>query len=105
MLAARIIQPMEESEWVNPMMVKEKKTKGDIRICIELWKLNDACVRDSFPILFTNEVLYNDGRQEAYLFIDGFSRYRQIKIASKDRRKPKLTIEWGHSNRQSCLLD
>ena len=30
MLAARIIEPVEESEWVSPMVVQEKKTKGEI---------------------------------------------------------------------------
>ena len=28
MLAAGIIEPVEESEWVSPMVVQEKKTKG-----------------------------------------------------------------------------
>ena len=32
MIAASIIEPVEESEWVSPMVVQEKKTKGDIRM-------------------------------------------------------------------------
>ena len=35
MLAAGIIEPIEESEWVSPIVVQEKKTKGDIRICFD----------------------------------------------------------------------
>ena len=61
MLEAGIIEPMEESDWVSPMVVQEKKQKGEIRICIDLWKLNDACVQDPFPMLFTDEVLDNVG--------------------------------------------
>ena len=30
MLAAGIIEPVEESEWVSPMVVQENKTKGEI---------------------------------------------------------------------------
>ena len=56
MLAAGIIEPVEESEWVNPMVVQEKKTKGEIRICVDLRKLNDACLHDPFPTPFTDEV-------------------------------------------------
>ena len=41
MLAVGIIEPVEESEWVSPMVVQDKKTKGEIRICIDLRKLND----------------------------------------------------------------
>lgn len=37
--------------------------------------MNDAYVHDPFPTPFTNEVLENDGRKEAYLFTDGFSGY------------------------------
>ena len=61
MLAAGIIEPVEESDWVSPMVVQEKKQKGEIRICVDLRKLNDACVHDPFPTPFTDEVLENVG--------------------------------------------
>ena len=56
MLAAGIIEPVEESEWVSPMVVQEKKTKGDIKICVDLCKLNDASLHDPFSTPFTDEV-------------------------------------------------
>lgn len=37
MLDAGIIEPVEESEWISPMVVQDKKT-GDIRICVDLGK-------------------------------------------------------------------
>jgi hypothetical protein len=40
MLEAGIIEPVEESEWIIPMVVQEKKT-GEIRIYIDLRNLND----------------------------------------------------------------
>ena len=61
MLAAGIIKPVEESEWVSPMVMQEKKTKGDIRICVDLRKLNDASLHDPFPTPFIDEVLDNVG--------------------------------------------
>jgi len=93
MLDARIIEPVEESDWVSPMVVQEKKQKGKIRICIDLRKLNDACVHDLFPTPFTDEVLENVGGQEVYLFIDRFSRYHQIKIVQEDQRKKTFATE------------
>lgn len=60
-LVARIIEPMEESDWVSPMAVQEKKQKGETRICVDLRKLNDACVHDPFPTPFRDEVLENVG--------------------------------------------
>ena len=57
------------------MVVQEKKTKGEIQICVDLRKLNDACVHDQFPMPFMDEVLENVGGQEAYSFTDGLSGY------------------------------
>ena len=62
MLPVGIIEPVEESEWVSPMVVQEKKTKGDIRIFVDLCKLNDASLHDPFPTPFSDEVLDNVGR-------------------------------------------
>lgn len=61
MTAFGIIEAMEESEWVSPMVVQDKKEKGEIRIYVDLRKLNDAYVHDPFPTPFTDEVLDNVG--------------------------------------------
>ena len=61
MLATGIIEPVKESEWVSAMVVQENKTKGEIRICVDLRKLNDACLHDPFPTPVTDEVLDNVG--------------------------------------------
>ena len=95
MLAAGSIEPVEESEWVSPMVVQDKKTKGEIRICVDLRKLNDASVHDPFPTPFTDEVLDNVGGQEVYSFTDGFSGYHQIRIHEEDMYKTTFAIGWG----------
>ena len=63
MLEAGIIEPGEESEWIISMVIQKKKTAGEIRICVDLRKLNDACLDDHFPTPFTDEVLENVGGQ------------------------------------------
>jgi hypothetical protein len=85
---------VEESEWISPMVVWEKNTIG-IRICVDLRKLNDACLHDPFPTPFTDEVLENVGGHEVYSFTNGFSGYHQIRITSEDRYKTTFAIEWG----------
>jgi hypothetical protein len=94
MLEEGIIEPVEESEWISPMVVQEKK-QGGIRIYVDLRKLNDACLHYPFPTPFTDEVVENVGGQEACSFTDGFSGYHQIKITPKDRYKTTFIIEWG----------
>jgi hypothetical protein len=86
MLEAGIIEPVEESEWIIPMVVQDKKS-GEIRICVDLRKMNDACLHDPFPTPFTDEFLDNVGGQEVYSFTYGFSCYHQIKIAKEDMHK------------------
>jgi hypothetical protein len=70
MLDTEIIEPVEESEWIIPMVVQDKKTRG-IRIYVDLRKLNDACLHDPFPTPFTDEVLEKVGGQEMYSFTEG----------------------------------
>jgi hypothetical protein len=76
------------------MVVQDKKL-GEIRIYVDLQKLNDACFHDPFPMPFTDEVLDNVGGQEVYSFTDGFSGYHQIQIAKEDLHKTAFAIEWG----------
>eukprot|EP00253_Pinus_taeda_P036473 PITA_36473 len=76
MLEAGIIEPIEDSDWMSPMVVEDKKQKGEISICIDLQKLNDECVHDTFPTPFTDDVLDNGGGLEAYSFIGAFLSYQ-----------------------------
>jgi hypothetical protein len=94
MLEVGVIEPVEEFEWIIPMVVQEKK-QGGIRICVDLRNLNDAFLHDPFPTPFTDEFLDNVGHQEAYSFTDGFSGYHQIKIAPKYRHKTTFATESG----------
>eukprot|EP00253_Pinus_taeda_P012816 PITA_12816 len=64
MLVVGIIETVEESDWVSPMVVQERKQKDEIRICVDLRKLNDACVHDPFPTLIIDEVLDNVERND-----------------------------------------
>jgi len=77
------------------MVVQEKKHKDEIRICVDLRKLNDAFMHNPFPTLFTDEVLDNVGGQEEYSFTNWLSRYHQIKIALEDKSKTTFMTKWG----------
>jgi hypothetical protein len=79
MLEEGIIEPVEESEWISPMVIREKK-QGGIRIYVDMRNISDAFLHDPFPTPFIDEVLENLGGQEAYPFTNRFSGYHQIKI-------------------------
>jgi hypothetical protein len=44
-------------------MVVQDNNSREIRICVDLRKLNDAYLHDPFPTPFTDEVLDNVGGQ------------------------------------------
>ena len=79
MLDTGIIELVEESEWIGPMVVQDKKT-SEVRICIDLRKMNDAYMPDLFRTPFTYEVLEGVGGKEMYSFTYGSYGYHQIRI-------------------------
>jgi hypothetical protein len=93
-LEASVIKHVEESKWINHMVVQENN-QGGIRNCVDLRELNDPFLHDHFPTPFTNIVFENVGGQEDYYFIDGFSRYHQIRITPEGRHKTTFSTEWG----------
>ena len=95
MLDAGIIKPVEESKWIIPIVIKDKKTIGEFKIYVDLRKLNGACLHDPFPTPFTDEVLESVGGQEMYSCIDGFLGYHQVRIAKKDLHKTTFITKWG----------
>ena len=94
MLDVGIIKHIEESKWIRAMVDQYKKT-GEVRICVDLRKLNDACMHDLFLTRFIDEVLEGVGGQEMYSFTYGFFGYHQIQIAKEDRHKTTFVTEWG----------
>ena len=57
MLDASIIEPVEESKWISPIVVQDKKTTSEVWIYVDLRKLNDVCLHDPFLTPFIDEVL------------------------------------------------
>ena len=59
MLESCVIEPVEESKWISPIVVQDKKASGEVIICVDLGKLNDSCLHDPFMTPFTYAVLEN----------------------------------------------
>jgi hypothetical protein len=72
MLAAGLIFPVDEAEWISLIVIQSKKGIDDIRVCVDYKSLNSACVHDPFPTPFSDEVLNHVVGNEAYSFTDGF---------------------------------
>jgi hypothetical protein len=94
MLDEGIIELVVGSEWISLVVVQERRTRG-IRICVDMRKLNDACLHDPFPTPFIDKLLDNVGGKEVYSFTDGFLGYHQINIAWEERYKTTFSTKWG----------
>ena len=95
MLDAGNIEPIEELEWIIPIVIQDKNIIGEVGIYVDLRKLNDACLHNPFPTPFTDEVLEIVEGQEMYSFTDVFSGYHQVIIAKEYHHKTTFLTEWG----------
>jgi len=57
--------------------------------------LNKATQKDHFPLPFIDQVLDSLSGKKLFSFLDGFSRYNQIRIAPQDQDKTTFTSPWG----------
>ncbi|RDY01778.1 Retrovirus-related Pol polyprotein, partial [Mucuna pruriens] len=96
-LAARIIYPISDSQWISLVQVVPKKfgmivmknqhnelvpmrIHNNWRVCIDYRRLNQATRKDHFPLPFIDQFLEKLVGKSHYYFLDGFSRYMQIHI-------------------------
>ena len=95
MLAASIIYPIDQSEWVSPMVVQPKKhDPTKLRICVDFRELNKVTLIDPFPTPYAHEILNEVAGCERYSFTDGFSSYNQVPIAKEDQKKTTFVYEF-----------
>jgi hypothetical protein len=89
LLEAGFIYPVNNSEWVSPIVVVK------IRVCQDFRKLKSATKKDYFPLPFTDIILDHVAGHQQYSFLDGFSGYNQVFIRMSDQLKTTFTTEWG----------
>ena len=67
------------------------KKDGRIRVCVDFRDLNKASPKDDFPLPHIDELVDFTAGYALLSFMDGFSVYNQIVMASKDREKTAFT--------------
>eukprot|EP00253_Pinus_taeda_P035473 PITA_35473 len=93
LLKVGFIYPISNSQWVSPLVIVPKKN-GKWRVCVDYRELNKA-LKDHFPLPFIDQVLDSLAGNNFFSFLDGFSGYNQIRIATEDQDKTKFTCPWG----------
>ena len=64
-----------------------KKKNGQIRCCVDFRNLNKTCPKDKFPLPNIDLLVDSATGNSMFSFMDGYSGYNQILMATKDAEK------------------
>ncbi|KAJ8362815.1 hypothetical protein SKAU_G00116460 [Synaphobranchus kaupii] len=84
LLAAGVIENIDASEWISPIVVTQKKT-GGIRMCVDLREPNKAVIMDSYPLPHMDELLSSLRGATVFSTIDLASAYHQVPLHEDSR--------------------
>ena len=81
-------------EWLANVVLMLKKD-GKVRMCVDFRDLNKDSLKDDFPLPHIDILVDNIAEHALLSFMDGFSGYNKIKMASKDMEKTSFIAPWG----------
>ena len=93
LLRVGFIIEVKYPEWlVNVVVVPRKGSKW--RVCVDYIDLNEACLKDSFPLPRIDQIDAAVG-QGILSFLDSFSEYHQIPMHSPNAEKTSFITQHG----------
>ena len=76
-----------------PVLVR--KSSGDLRICVDYRKLNEATMLTSYPLPNLTETLDRLAGASYFTSIDMVSGYHQVEVADEDKEKTEFVSPYG----------
>ena len=77
LLEAGFIKEIKYPEWLANVVVVPKEGKK-WKVCVDYTDLNEACLKDSFPLPRIDQIVDASAGYGMLSFLDAFSRYHQI---------------------------
>ncbi|CAI5660563.1 unnamed protein product [Oreochromis niloticus] len=84
LLQAGIIEPVDAAEWVSPLVVG-RKSKGDLRLCVDLREPNKSVIMDCYPLPHMEDVFSQLAGATHFSQIDLTSAYHQLPLHPDSR--------------------
>ncbi|XP_064462347.1 uncharacterized protein K02A2.6-like [Ornithodoros turicata] len=79
-----IIEPIDASPWVSPIVVAKKKD-GRIRLCVDLRGPNRAVIPDCYPLPHIEELVNRLAGAKVFSKLDLTAAYHQLPLAEESR--------------------
>ena len=86
LLTTRFIKEIQYLEWLSNVVVVLKKNSKS-RVCVDYTNLNDACLKDTFPLPWINQIVDATVGHDLLSFLDAYSSYNQIPMYPPDAAK------------------
>ena len=94
LLVANFIQEVHYPKWLaNVVMVK--KANGKWSMCVDFTDLNQACLKDNFPLPRIDQLVDSTVGHKLLTFMNAFSGYNQIQMAEEDQEKTAFITSQG----------
>ena len=93
-LKAGFIREIKYPEWLANVVVVPKKG-GKWRVCVDYTDLNEACLKDCFPLPRIDQIVDVLAGHGMLSFLDSFSGYHQIPMHSPDAEKTTFITPHG----------
>jgi len=91
---AEFLRVVNYPKWlVN--VVPIPKNDSNVKMCVDFRHLNKTNPKDNFPLPHIDVLVDNTIGHALISFMDGFSRYNQIKMALKNMEKTFFITPWG----------
>ncbi|RDX90801.1 hypothetical protein CR513_27308, partial [Mucuna pruriens] len=91
---ASFLAVVEYLQWVANIVLVPKKD-GKVQMRVDYKDLNKASPKDNFPLPHIDLLVDNIAQHSCYSFMNGFSEYNQIRMASEDKEKTTFITTWG----------
>ena len=90
-----IIEPVEEpTPWVSPVVVVPKPN-GDIRLCIDMRRVNEAVMRQRHPIPTVDEILQELSTSKVFSKLDLKWGFHQLELEPESRKITTFVTHCG----------
>lgn len=75
-----IIEKVETSNWISPLVVVPKDDGNDVRVCVDMRRVNEAVIREKHPLPTIDDFLPEFGGAKWFSKCDVKSAFHQVDI-------------------------